>query len=86
MTVHLLPQFPLPLYSPSSFLCLVFPIVYCYGFVCFGKKSFTPDALSATTLPIYLGLGPASGNTGRCPRWLVIKREMNQLSLNKKKL
>ena len=65
MTVHLLPQFPLPLHSPSSFLRLVFLIVYhCYGFVCFGKKSFRPDALSARTLPIYLGLGPASGNTG----------------------
>ena len=31
------------------------------------KKSFTLDALSAATLPIYLGLGPASGNTGMCP-------------------
>ena len=31
------------------------------------EKSFTPDALPAATLPIYPGLGPASGNTEMCP-------------------
>ena len=37
-----------------------------YAFVCFGKKSFTPDALPAATLPIYPGLGPASKDTEMC--------------------
>ena len=41
-----------------------------YAFVCFGKKSFTPDALPAATLPIYPGLGPASRDTEICLRWL----------------
>ena len=29
-----------------------------------------PDALPAATLPIYLGLGPASRDTEMCHRWL----------------
>ena len=29
-----------------------------------------PDALPAATLPIYPGLGPASGNIEMFPRWL----------------
>ena len=35
-----------------------------------GKK--VPDALPATTLPIYPGLGPASRDTEMCHRWLLI--------------
>jgi len=31
---------------------------------------FTPNAISATTLPVYLGLGQAQNNAGLHTRWL----------------
>ena len=47
-----------------------------YGFMIithlyvFSQRFFKPDALPAATLPIYLGLGPASRDTEMCLRWL----------------
>ena len=49
-------------------------------------KSFTPDALPATILSIYPGLGPASGNIEMCPQCLglQVKEDMGKVDAREK--